>query len=191
MDRSLDSSLELALTCSTALRLGGALYILVERAGLADPYYLADAGLRAGLRAAAGRTLNQKRLQHAWSGLDAVQKSYPAKPAAAFTQAGFAVIARALQVVGQSNQQHGLPEIHSLAVDAAVLWPGPVDSSMDPGRRLVAYEEACQTDAHRALVDGGLTKLRQVMGAQELAYRRLAEALSRKPNAPGSPPGAA
>ncbi|MER6142499.1 hypothetical protein ABT174_21075 [Streptomyces sparsogenes] len=178
MDRDLDNTSEVALACSTGLRLGGALYILAERAGLADSYYLADAGLRAGLRAAAGRTLNQDLLRQAWSGLDVAQRSYSAKRAAAFTQAGFAVIGRALQMLEQSNQQHGVPEIHSLAVEAAALWPGPVDSEMDPAGSLVTYERACQIHAHRALVTGGLTKLRHVMGAQELAYRRLAEALA-------------
>lgn len=47
-----------ALCCATSLRIGGALYILAEAAGLEDAYYRADAGIRANMRAYSGRGLN-------------------------------------------------------------------------------------------------------------------------------------
>ncbi|QMU73096.1 hypothetical protein [Streptacidiphilus sp. P02-A3a] len=178
MHDDLDSTSALALACSTALRLGGALYVLAERAGLAEPYYLADAGLRAGLRAAAGRTLNQGLLQQARSGLSVVRGSYSMGHAIAFTQAGFAVIGRVLQALEQPDEQYGLPEVLALAGDAAVLWPDMVDPEIDPGGSLVTYERASQIDARRALEAGGVSELRQVLGAQELTYRRLAKSLA-------------
>ena len=178
MHGDLDSTSALALACSTGLRIGGALYILAERAGLAESYYLADAGLRAGLRAAAGRTLNQDVLQHAWSGLDAAQSSYSIDRAAAFTQAGFALIERILQALEQSDEHFGLQEIHSLAGDTAALWPGSIDLEIDPTGSLLTYERGCQIDAQRGMETGGLAALHQVLGTQELGYRRLARALA-------------
>ncbi|WP_329456737.1 hypothetical protein [Streptomyces sp. NBC_01497] len=38
-----------ALACASAIRVGGALYILAEVAGLEDAYYGADAGIQAGM----------------------------------------------------------------------------------------------------------------------------------------------
>ncbi|MFF9378193.1 hypothetical protein ACF1BB_27160 [Streptomyces griseoluteus] len=174
----MDSTSARALACSTGLRIGGALYILAERAGLADPYYLADAGLRAGLRGAPGRTLDQDVLQHARSGLDAAQSSYSVDRAAPFTQAGFMLMGRILQALEQPDEHYGLPEIHSLARSTAALWPGSIGLEIDPGGSLMSYERACQIDAQRELEAGGLDRLRQVLGAQELGYRRLARALA-------------
>ncbi|MGW4913998.1 hypothetical protein [Streptomyces sp. NPDC004270] len=178
MHEDLDSTSALALACSTGLRIGGALYILAERAGLADPYYLADAGLRAGLRAAAVRTLDQDVLQHARSGLDAAQSNYSLDRAAAFTQAGFMLIGRILQALEQPDEHYGLPEIHSLAGSAVALWPGSIDLEIDSDGSLMSYERACQIDAQRELDTGGLDGLRQVLGVQELGCRRLARALA-------------
>jgi hypothetical protein len=177
MREEMDGASALALACSAGLRLGGALYILAEQAGLAEPYYLADAGLRAGLRAAAGRTLNPDVLRHARSGLTAAESSCSAGRATAFAHVSFGMLRRILQAMEQSNLHDGLTDIHALAIEAAALWPELVSPEDVPDGNLVTYEQACQVAAQEALDSGGPTGLRQVLGTQELVYRRLAQAL--------------
>jgi hypothetical protein len=106
-----------------------------------------------------------------------VQSSYSSELAPAFTQAGCWVLERILQAMEQSNVHQGLPDVHSLASKAAALWPELVGPDDVPGGALVTYEQSCQIDAQSALESGGLTGLRQVLGPQELVYRRLALAL--------------
>jgi hypothetical protein len=173
----MESVTPLALACAAGLRLGGALYVITEQAGLAEPYYLADAGLRAGLRAAAGRTLNQDVLRHARSGLTAAESGYSAEHAAAFVRVSFGMLRRILQAMERSNSLDDLTDIPALAVEAAALWPEPVRSEDVSSGNLVTYEQGCQIGAQEAWESGGPTGLRQVLGTQELVYRRLARAL--------------
>jgi hypothetical protein len=166
-----------ALACATAIRVGGALYILAEAAGLEDAYYGVDAGIQAGMIALArGRELNHEVVSTAIDDCSLLSTRYPeTADAAAFFGVGILVIRMVLELIGEDRSDGSLRRINEKAQETAGHWPTAVDAG---GRSsLVEFEADCQNAAVDVLGCGGARALREEAGKQALVYRRAAQTL--------------
>ncbi|SEG85583.1 hypothetical protein SAMN05216223_11699 [Actinacidiphila yanglinensis] len=166
-----------ALACATAIRAGGALYILAEATGLEEAYYGADAGIQAGMIA----LTRQREVKHdiicsAIDDCSSLSTRYPeTTAAAAFFGAGILVIRMVLVLIGEDRSDVSLQRINDKAREAARLWPTAIDAGAQSS--LVEFEAACQNTAVEVLGHGGARALREEAGKHALVYRRAAQAL--------------
>lgn len=166
-----------ALACATAIRVGGALYILAEAAGLADAYYGADAGIQAGIIAITRqRELNYDVVHAAIDDCSSLSAEYPeTADAAAFFGAGILMIRMVLEMLGKDHSDGSLQRINRKAQEAAGYWPNAIDTASPAS--LAEFEADCQNAAVDVFGDGGARALRDEAGKYALVYRRAAQAL--------------
>ncbi|MGW1227559.1 hypothetical protein [Streptomyces sp. NPDC002530] len=179
-DGAVDAMSSRALSCVTALRLGGGLYILAEAAGHEDLYYQADAGVRAGLKSCEGRRLNGDVLHIAKKACRRLNAEFSgAKGTRQFALGGFTLMEEVLASIEDGDDRDTEPHIAVFdnALEAAALWPGPVEID---GCGLREFEQLCQRESVDRLNAEGMPGLRSALGPRQLAYRDLARsALSR------------
>lgn len=169
-----DGSLGMALSCAAALRVGGAVFILAEAAGLGDLYYVADAGLRAGERAAGGRALNAQVVQAARKAQVRLLSRSASMLVPEFAGAALLVLGLTLDALAEGAAGSSLAGVLASALDAAAQWPGHVD--LEEAGSLSVFERFCQEEASAQLSASGAAGLKSVTGTRELQYRRLAQA---------------
>lgn len=164
-----------ALCCATSLRIGGALYILAEAAGLESVYYRVDAGLRAGMRSYEGRSLNTAVLDDAVSAHRELTAGFPlGRPESEFFVAGLGVIELGLGSVSSDSGPDVVGEAFRKAVEAVSLWQVPSSGELQE------FERACQEESVAAVLEQGASAVRKAAGQGALRYRKAAqEALSR------------
>ncbi|WP_037625581.1 hypothetical protein [Streptomyces aureus] len=166
-----------ALACATAIRVGGALYILAEAAGLEDAYYGADAGIQAGIIAITRqRELNHDVVHAAIGDCASLSAEYPGTAnAAAFFGAGIRVIRMVLEMISEDHSDGSLQRINHKAREAAGYWPTAIVAG---GRASLAeFEADCQNAAVGVFGSDGARALRDEAGKHALVYRRAAQAL--------------
>jgi hypothetical protein len=174
----LDGASSRALSCVTALRIGGGLYILADADGKGDLYYQADAGLRAGLRSCEGRRLNPDVVRIAKKACQRLISSFSgAEPTRQFSLAGFNLFADVMASLDGdlSEASDGHSVILRDALGVASLWPDAVE--IDGHATLREYESFCQQQSEARLAEDGITGLRDAQGPMQLAYRRLARGI--------------
>ncbi|WP_188282402.1 hypothetical protein [Streptomyces sp. CBMA29] len=170
-------SAEKALACATAVRVGGALYILSEASGLDEDYYGVDAGIQSGMVAASGRReLNQGIVRGAIEDCNSLSSRYlQSMDASAFFVAGVEMTRMVLEFISEVHPGESLQRIKGKALEAAGGWPSVIDGQAQSS--LLEFEIACQGRAEDVLAAEGVRALREAAGADALGYRRAAQAL--------------
>ncbi|WP_328469518.1 hypothetical protein [Streptomyces sp. NBC_00448] len=172
-----EGSASKSLACATAIRVGGALYILAEAAGVEDAYYGVDAGIQAGMIALTRRReLDYDVVRTAIHDCSSLSAQYPeTADAAAFFGAGMSMIEMVLELIGENCSEGSLQRIGEKALEAAGNWPIAIDA--EGWGSLVEFEADCQNAAVDVLNYGGTRALREEAGKHALVYRRAAQAL--------------
>ncbi|MFE6978424.1 hypothetical protein [Streptomyces sp. NPDC057682] len=175
----MDAMSSRALSCVTALRLGGAVYILAEAAGQEDLYHQADAGVRAGLRSCEGRRPNGDVLRIAKKACRRLSTEFSgAEDTRPFALGGFTLMEEVLASIEDGDSRVAEPHIavFDKALEVAALWPGPVDVDGCAGLR--EFEQRCQRESVDRLNAEGIPGLRSALGPRQLTYRDLARSAS-------------
>lgn len=175
MDETFDAVGE-ALCCAAAIRLGGAMQVLAERAGLFDRYSLIMAGVTNIVAFLDGRELDDDLFSSAFAESWSLDARYPAEFAGHDFVRGWTSVVFAVVVLTKPKQQdiveaQGL----DLASKTVAAWPSAIRiGSFDS---LVRFELACQQDAEGRLRKNGLPALWKLAEVQSKQYRQAAERL--------------
>ncbi|QMU68364.1 hypothetical protein [Streptacidiphilus sp. P02-A3a] len=176
---ALDGADSRALSCVTALRIGGGLYILADADGRGDLYYQVDAGVRAGLRSCEGRRLNADVVRIAKKACQRLTSTFSGdEQTRQFTLAGFSLLADVLALLDAdiSEPAEGHMAIFEKALEVASAWSEAV--RIDGHGSLQEFELSCQRESVSLLREGGVLGLRNALGPMELSYRGLAKGVA-------------
>ncbi|MFC8198165.1 hypothetical protein ACFUTV_22600 [Streptomyces sp. NPDC057298] len=165
-----------ALCCAAAIRLGGAVQVLIERSGLLDHYIPIMAGVENITAFLDGQEFDNDLLASAFAESWSLGAIYPAGLAGrVFVNDWSRLVFGTVGLTKANQQTYGAAQALDFASQAAAAWPSAVRiGSFDS---LARFELACQQEAEDRLRKDGLPDLWKLAEASSQQYRQAAEQL--------------
>ncbi|MFF7813782.1 hypothetical protein ACFZCF_17990 [Streptomyces sp. NPDC007945] len=169
-----------ALCCSAAIRLGGAVRVLVDRSGLLDHYTPIMAGVENIRAFLGGRELDDELRATAFAESWFLEARHPAEfPGRAFLKDWASLVWCTVVLARPGGESFGAAQVLDLASQAAAAWPST--APVGDFDTLAAFERSCLREAEDRLRRDGLPALWELTEERSRQYRRVAEQLTGQP----------
>ncbi|NEB90575.1 hypothetical protein [Streptomyces bauhiniae] len=175
MDEMFDAVGE-ALCCAAAIRVGGAVRVLTERAGVLEHYDTIMAGIESTTGFLDGRELDDELVVAAFAESWSLDSRCPAGFAGHTVVKGWASLAFGVTALTRPKQgDTSAAQWLECASHAAAAWPSGV--RVDSYDSLAHFELACQQEAADRLRKDGLPALWELADVRSKQYHQVAEEL--------------
>ncbi|MGW6545046.1 hypothetical protein ACWGBH_19640 [Streptomyces massasporeus] len=175
MDETFDAA-GLALCCAAAIRLGGAVRVLTERAGLLEHCVPIMAGLESITALLDGREVDDDLLGSAFAESWSLDARYPTGLAGhAFVKDWSCLVFATIVLTRPKQQDIVAAQALSFASKAVAAWPSAI--RVDSFDSLARFELACRHEAEDQLRKDALPALWELTEVRSKQYRQVADQL--------------